>query len=71
MQNSDMVGVGMDLGVYVLAKLQREGVVMTPEALQALGEYSAKSIEEATGVPAEDLALTVQPIIDKMLEKLK
>lgn len=69
--NSDLLTLGMDLSVYIFGRLVKEGVNVTPVALIALGNNAAKNIEEATGMPAEDLALSVQPAIDAMLEKLK
>jgi len=69
--NPEMINVGFDLAIFTVAKLVREGVDFTPEAWDQLGNYSAESIQKATDVPAEDLALHVQPIIDRMLEKLK
>lgn len=69
--DADLLTIGMDLSTYVLGRLVKEGVNVTPVALIALGNHAAKNIEEATGMPAEDLALSVQPAIDAMMEKMK
>lgn len=69
--SSDLLTLGMDLSVYIFGRLVKEGVNVTPVSLIALGNNAAQNIEKATGMPAEDLALSVQPAIDAMIEKMK
>jgi hypothetical protein len=70
-EKQELISLGMDVAVVLFAKLSADGVTMTPAAWKVLGEHAAQSIEAATGVPGEDMALTLQPIVDGMLEKIK
>jgi len=60
----EMLGVGMDLGIYVAAKLASEGLQTSPEGWERISKKFAANVEAQMGVPAEDLALMVQPVID-------
>lgn len=70
-QKQEMISLGMDVAVVLFAQLSAEGVTMSPEAWKVLGQHADESIEKATGVPGEDMALTLKPLIDGMIEKVK
>lgn len=70
-KNNEFVSIGMDLGIYTMAKLIAGGMDINKEAWAALGAQAAASIQNATDMPAEDISLAVQPIVDRMLEQIK
>lgn len=70
-ENNELISLGMDVAVVLFGKLAQEGITITPAAWKILADHAAKSIEDASGMPAEDLALKLQPALDAMLEKIK
>lgn len=67
-QSMDMIEIGVDLGIFTIANLLLESPRLDPSQLQTLADLSAKHIEEMTGMPAEDFALKVKPVIDIMIK---
>lgn len=63
--------MGMDIGVYVISGLMAEGFYCTKKGWQAMRDSRAAQIQLSTGMPAEDFALLMQPVIDKMVEKIE
>jgi predicted mannosyl-3-phosphoglycerate phosphatase (HAD superfamily) len=60
----NLIEIGVDLGVFTIANLLLEGLELDQHQLQKLSDLSAQHIELMTGMPAEDFALKVQPVID-------
>jgi hypothetical protein len=70
-QDNDLITMGMNLGIYTFAKFFTEGgVAPNARGWEIIRDHTAKMIEEQTGMPAEDLALHVQPVIEDMLSRL-
>jgi hypothetical protein len=68
--DNELITMGMNLGLYTFAKLFSEGVAPTPKSWEIMRDHCAKQLEGQTGLPIEDLALKVQPIVDNMLERV-
>jgi len=71
MRDIDMLGVGMDLGIYVAAKLASEGLQTSPQGWESISKKFGANVEAQTGVPVEDLALMVQPVIDSARNQIR
>lgn len=66
-KDNQLISMGMDLGIYVLAGLMAEGYVVSPRGWEILKANRADELQKATNMPAEDIALSVQPTIDVMV----
>lgn len=71
-RDEDMLQMGADLGIYVIASLFAEtGLKLTPRGFQAMADFSAADIERICGLPAEDFALKVQPMVDEIKRMIR
>lgn len=72
MQDKDfnlVFSMGMDLGVMTIAALMAEGFTCTQRGWEIMKSDRATQIEKASGMPAEDLQLSVQPVVDAMVKR--
>lgn len=68
---AQLISMGMDLGVYAMSKLFAGGKYQfTPEMWDKFGWNAAQSLERETGKPAEDLVMTMVPIIEAAINKV-
>lgn len=65
---ADMIEIGVDLGIFTISNLLLEGATLDQAMLQKLSDLCATHIEEVTGMPAEDFALKVKPIVDQTIK---
>ena len=64
------VSVGMDLGVYAFCFIMsKQTTPWSPQQFERFADQVARSIEEATGMPAEDVALNMIPIMEQAINK--
>lgn len=69
-KDNDLITMGMNLGIYTFSKFFTEGAVPNAKAFAIMRDHCAKQLEDQTGMPAEDLATSVQPVIDEMMGKI-
>ena len=67
----NLIEIGADLGVFTVINLLLEGARLDQSMLQALSDLCAKHIEETTGMPAEDFALKVGPVVEQIIKEAK
>jgi hypothetical protein len=65
---ANLIEIGVDLGVFTLANIFIEGGHLDPDQMQQLADLCSKHIQELTGMPAEDFALKVKPVIDTIIK---
>lgn len=68
---ANLIEIGVDLGVFTVANLLLEGASLDQSQLQVLSDLCAKHIQEMTGMPAEDFALKVAPVVEKIIKTAK
>ena len=65
-----LIEAGMDLGLYLFATMLAEGKFnVSQKGWEILARHCAEQIESSIGMPAEDLALRVQPTVSEMLKR--
>lgn len=67
----DLIEMGVDLGVFTIMNIFLAGMAIDPKQMQSLADMCALHIEHTSGMPAEDFALKVQPIVDKLIATVK
>lgn len=70
-KDNELITMGMNLGLYTLAKLFAQGITPSPKSWEVLRDHCAEQLEKQTGMPAEDLAMHVQPAVDIMMERVE
>lgn len=64
-EQSRLISLGMDLGVYSLAKMcAAKDFNWTPQQWERFSQKIAENIQDKTGMPAEDVELNVMPTVD-------
>lgn len=69
-EDNELITMGLNLGVYTFAKFFSEGVMPTTRAFETMRDHCAAELEKQTGMPVEDLATSVQPVVDDMLKRV-
>ena len=69
-EENELITMGMNLGLYIFAKLFAEEAKLSQKGWAILRDYTAQLLEEQTGMPAEDLALMSQPTVEDMLKRI-
>lgn len=70
-EEAHLISIGMDLGVYAMAKLFAGGKYQfTPEMWERFAQEAAHSLQQQTGTPAEDIALNAVPVIERAIKQV-
>lgn len=66
------ISVGMDLGVYAFCYIMaKQKTPWTADQFEHFANAVAVNIERETGMPAEDVALNLIPVMEKAMENIK
>lgn len=69
---NDLMSMGLNLGVFIIAELMSEGIRLTPRGWEMMKNHVAKEAERICGMPAEDFASLASKQLDyfrKMADK--
>lgn len=67
------ISIGMDLGVYAFCLLMARNQAKwnwQPRDFEKFADRIAQNIEMETGMPAEDVALHLIPVLEKAMENI-